>query len=348
MEDRNIAYSLSGMANGHSMMPIYATGGNSVLYSRPMSTQQYSQLDTKPVYQSGWALPYSEDTSPVDAYSIDQPTTFLPQSTAIQNTSMCQPSYRWAQPIAKSFQHGNTYCDQDLHFAHANARLVTPSDVSPLNTGMSALQVSIPERPHPRQPLPLDSGAPQRQLPIPQPSPAQTNRNVVDQLQDARLRSAQAIGTSTMDSRGSFAKPLVPWTTDSENNVNPSVATDDVTATTTAAQLGLNFSTSGLLDGMSAPVSTTNYSYVRETRPMARPASQTSLYSYSPDASSKRNSTSGESSNDCALVSGHRYTPLSHSQTQSSPGSCKMHRDSCQDRNLQAHHTSMGSLNSTY
>ena len=382
LDDRSMAYSLSGMATAHNnMMSMYSTGGNSGLYARPMPNQQYSQLDSKPAYSSAWTLPYSEDTSPVDAYPLDQPPAYLPQSTAIANTNMYTPAYRWTQPTAKSLQQGSTYFDQDLQFAHTNGRLATPSDVSPLNTGMSSLQLTIPERPHPRQPLPLDSSVPRRQLPMPQPSPAQSS-HVVDQMQDARLRSAQAIGTSGMDGRGSFAKSLLPWTTDSESHANASgVASadaftqpispampdnaessmsympnttstaDDATATTAASQLELNFSTSGLLEGMSAPAPATNYSYVRETRPMTRPASQTNLYSYSPDSSSKRNSISGESSSDCTLVSGHRYTPLSHSQTRSSPGNRSLHRESCQNRNMQPvqlHRTSMGNLNSTY
>jgi hypothetical protein len=214
---------------------------------------------------------------------------------------------------------------------------------------------------------------------MPQPSPAQTNRNIVDQMQDARLRSAQAIGTSNMDSRGPFAKPLLPWTTDCENRTNASGAAsvdaftqaispampdntesgmsympnttstvDDATTTTTASQLELKFSTSGLLDAMSVQAPATNYSYVRENRSMARPSSQTNLYSYSPSSSSKRNSLSGESSNDCALVSGHRYTPLSHSQSHGSPENLSLHRESCQSRNVQLRRTSLGSLNSTY
>jgi hypothetical protein len=381
MDDRNMAYSLSGMASAHNMMSIYSTGDNSAVYPRPMSAQQYQQHDTKPMYSSGWTIPYSEDTSPVDAYNLEQSPTYIPQSTAVANTNMYPPSYRWAQPTAKSLQQGGTYFDQDLHCTHTNSRPATSSDISPLNTGLSSLHLSLPQRPHPRHPFSLDSGVPQRQLPMPQPSPAQTNRNIVDQMQNARLRSAQAISTSTMDSRASFAKPLLPWTADSENHINasgagPAVAfsqaispamsdnaesrmsyllnttstVDDATTTTTTSQLELSFNTAGLLDTMNAPASApaTNYSYIRENRQMARPSSQTNLYSYSPISSSKRNSLSGESTSDCALVSGHRYTPLSHSQSQSSPGNHSLHRESCQIRNVQLHRTSMENLNSTY
>ena len=129
---------------------------------------------------------------------------------------------------------------------------------------------------------------------------------------------------------------------------NTTSTADDTITTTTASHLELNFSTSGLLDAISAPAPATNYSYVRESRQMARPSSQTNLYSYSPSSSSKRNSLSGESASDCALVSGHRYTPLNHSQLQSSPGNRSLHHESYQSRNVQLHRTSMGSLNSTY
>jgi hypothetical protein len=359
---------------------MYSTGSNSAHYPRPMPTEQYPQLDTKPVYQSTWSLPYSEDTSPVDAYNLDQSTAYPSQSPAMANTGMYSPTFRWTQPTAKPVQHESTYFDQDLQFAHTNSRLATSSDLSPINSGLSSLRLSsLPDRTQPRHRLPLDSGVPQRQLPMPQPSPAQTNRNVVDQMQDARLRSAQVISTSAMDNRTSFSKPLSWVTADSDSLTNASgtvttdaftqgiipaapgntesrmsyipsspSAADDATTRTTASQLELNFNPPGLLDAMGAPVPASNYSYVRENRQMTRPASQTNLYSYSPDSLSKRNSMGGESSNNCALVSGHRYTPLSHPKTQSSPGNRSLHHDSCQSRNLQLHRTSMGNLNSTY
>lgn len=383
IDDRNMAYSLSGMASGmasaHNMMSVYSTGSNSALYQRPISAQQYQQLDTKPMCSSNWTIPYSDDTSPVDAYSFEQSQAYISHSTAVANTSMYSPSFRWTQPTTKAIQQGGTYFDQGLHFPHTNHRLATSSDISPLNTGLSSLHLSLPEKAHTQRPLPLESSVPRRQLPMPQPSPAQTNRNVVDQMQDARLRSAQAIGTSAVDSRTSFAKPSLPWANDSENHTNASAAipadaftqaispvvpdnaesrigylpnttstADDTITTTTASHLELNFSTSGLLDAMSAPAPATNYSYVRESRQMARPSSQTNLYSYSPSSSSKRNSLSGESASDCALVSSHRYTPLNHSQLQSSPGNRSLHHESYQSRNVQLHRTSMGSLNSTY
>ena len=387
-----MVHSLSGMANAHNMMAIYPAGNTNAMFPRPISAQQYPQLDTKSVYPSSW-IPYSEDTSPVE-YSLDQPAAYLPVPTPMTSTNMYGQSCRWTHPTTKPSQHGNAYFDSEsyytthgLPYSHTNGRLHTASDaLSPLNTGMSSLNLSLPERPHPRQHHPLDPNGPQRQLPMPQPSPAQNSRNIVDQLQDARLRSTRAIGAPTLD-RSSFAKPLLPWSADTENQINVTEATssnntaqvtaptqltdnvegaigylpstssmaDDASITSTTSQMQLNFSTAGLLDPINVSAPANTYSYLRESRragasplQMARQSSQTNLYSYNSDQTSKRNSFGGESSNESTLVSGHRYTPLSHSQSQSSPGGHSMHRESCQSRNAQLHRASMSNLNSTY
>jgi hypothetical protein len=70
---------------------------------------------------------------------------------------------------------------------------------------------------------------PQRtQLPLPQPSPAQTSRNVVDQLQDQRLRSGQAIGGSSL-SNGGFVKPPLSFASAllAQNNTSVPASTTD-------------------------------------------------------------------------------------------------------------------------
>jgi hypothetical protein len=389
----NMAHSLSGMANAPNMMSIYSAGGSNTMYPRPMSAQQYPQLDTKSVYPSAWTVPYSEDTSPVD-YSLDQPAAYLPNPTPMTSTHIYGPSCRWTHPTAKPLPSGTAYFDSEaaytthgLPYSHSNGRLNTASDaLSPLNTGMSSLNLSLPERPHPRQHHPLDSNVPQRQLPMPQPSPAQNSRNIVDQLQDARLRSTHAISASTLDSRSSFAKPLLPWSAEAENQINVTDATssdstsqvmapalsdnpegamgylptttsmtDEARATSTASQMQLNFSTAGLLDPINVSAPANTYSYLRQSRPtgsptaqLARQSSQNNLYSFDINPSTKRNSFGGESSNESTLVSGHRYTPLSHSQSQSSPNGHNVHRESCQSRNAQLHRASMSNLNSTY
>jgi hypothetical protein len=395
MDNINMAHSLSGMASSHNMMSVYPAGGNNALYPRTMSAQQYPQLDTKSVYPSGWTVPFAEDTSPVDTYSLDQPSAYLPSPAPMTTNHMYGHSCRWThsnakqlQPAAAFFDSDSSYTTHGLPYTHANGRLNTASDaISPLNTGISSLNLSLPERPHPRQHHPLESGVPQRQLPMPQPSPAQNSRNIVDQLQHDRLRSTQAIGASTLDSRGSFAKPLLPWNADADHQINVTETTsgdnvaqvmapthlsndsegvmgylptttpmtDDASATSTASQLQLNFSTAGLLDPINVSAPANTYSYLRESRStgspssqMTRQSSQTNLYSYNTDNNSKRNSFGGESSNESTLVSGHRYTPLSHSQSQTSPSSHNMHRESCQSRNAQLHRASMSNLNGTY
>jgi len=385
MDNLSLAQSLSNMASPHNVMPIYSAGGSSTIYQRQMPAQHYPQLDTKPAYPSGWTVPCSENTSPIEAYNLGHQPSYLPTSIPMANTNSYGSAYRYSTTV-KNPQHGSTYFDQEsltgLPYSTNNIRLATSSDISPLNTGMSALHLSIPERPHPRHFHQSESNAPQRQLPMPQPSPAQNSRNAVDQMQDERLRSAQAIPGSTADNRRSFAKPLLPWGVEGDGQLSISGAnsSDGTTegmasaqlsdntesamgylpATTTigeglssannGGQIQLNFSTSSLLEAMSAstPVSE-EYSCIRETpasSEMARQSSHTSLYSY--NTNRKRHSSGNDPSNDCTFVSGHRYTPLGPPQPHNSPGRHNIHRESCQSRNVQLHRASMGNLNSTY
>ncbi|RMZ67412.1 transcriptional regulatory [Pyrenophora seminiperda CCB06] len=385
MDNFSLAQSLSNMANPHNMMPIYSTGGSSAMYQRQIPTQQYPQVDTKSAYSSGWTVPCSEDTSPVEAYSLEQQSSYLSTSIPIANASTYGPAYRY-YPHVKSSQHGNTYFDQEsltgLPYSTTNIRLAASSDISPLNTSMSALHLSVPERSQQRHFHKSEPNAPQRQLPMPQPSPAQSSRNVVDQMQDARLRSAQAIPGSAVDNRGSFAKPLLPWGAEGDGQLNmsgvsatdgtaqgvvstqlpdnsestmgylPATATiaDGQSTADNADQIQLNFSTSSLLEAMSAsaPMST-GYSCIRETptaSEMAHQSSHASLYSYNTDR--KRHSPGADLSNDCTLVSGHQYTPLGQPRSQNSPSRHNIRRESCQSRHVQQHHASISNLNSTY
>jgi hypothetical protein len=351
---------------------MYTAATHNPIYSRPMTAQPHQ-------FPQSWTIPYNEDTSPVDTYTLEQSGAYLP------NPAMYGSSNRWTHPTTKSLHHGQgAYYDPDssysahgLPYIHTNnTRSATTNEaLSPLN--MSSLQLTLPERPHPRQYY--DSAAPQRQLPIPQPSPAQTSRNVVDQMQDQRLRSGQAMGPSSVNSGGTFAKPLLPWSLDSDNPLNVSQATSaegaamlpattdgnmsylaatssaDDAITTSTAPASLNFSTSALLDAMSpsAPVST--YSNFRESRRpeisaahMVRQSSQSNLYSFNSDSSGKRHSHGSESSNDATLVSGHRYTPLAHSQPQASPHLESLQREVFETRNNPLHRASMSNLNSSF
>ena len=377
------------MANSTGVMPIYPAATNNQMYARPMTSQTYPPLDTKSMYSSSWTVPYSEDTSPVETYGLENSAAYLPNPTPMTSNSMYGTSYRWTHPTSKRLQHGaNTYYDQDSSYTPHGLPYVQTSNIrtsaasealSPLN--MSSLSLTLPERPHPRQYAMTDSAAPQRQLPMPQPSPAQTSRNVVDQLQDQRLRSGQ-VNASSAGSGATFAKPLLPWSADSDSQANATAAaatssgistqlttaTDgalnylaavssmvgDTSAAGTPSQIQLNYSSSSLLEAMNAPAPATTYSTFREHRPQGTPSvrlprhsSQTSLYTFNADSTSKPSSLGEDSS--CTLVNGQCYTPLPHQpQQQVSSGAESLQRESFDNRNVPLHRSSMGDLNSSF
>lgn len=384
MDNLNIAHSLTSLATGNRMIPIYSA--NNPIYPRATSAQQYPSLDTKPGCPSTWTVPYSEDTSPVDTYGLDQPGAYLANTMPMSTPNMYAPSCRWTHTSTKPqyqassayIEQGSLYATNGLPYIQSNLRTTTAEPLSPLN--MSSLQESLPERPRARQLHTAEVTAPRRQLPFPQPSPAQTSRNVVDQLQDQRLRSAQASIAPAMSTGGSFAKPLLPWSgSNGENNINESEAmqsnsslpstsdgataylpttsmADEVVTASAAPQVNFNFSnTSGLLETMNTPAPTTPYSNFREFRtpqskasPMMRHSSQTNLYSFNSDHTSKRNSLGGESSNDCMLVSGHRYTPLGRSQPLGVPFTDSLQEESLENRNIPLHRASMSNLHGSF
>lgn len=279
------------------------------------------------------------------------------------------------------YDQDSSYVAHGLPYIQPNTlRTPTTSEVfSPLN--MSSLSLTLPERPHPHQYNMTDSAAPQRQLPMPQPSPARTSRNAVDQLQDQRLRSGQAVSASSVGGGTRFSKPLLPWSADNDTQVNGSAAaatssaasshlpttadhplsflaaattmTDDTSVAGTASQVQLNFSSSSLLGGMIAPSPATTYSTFRENRPqgtssahLPRHSSQTNLYSFTADNTSKRNSLGNESN--CTLVSGQRYIPLPQQQQQGASEVESLQRESFENRNVPRHRSSMGNLNRTF
>jgi hypothetical protein len=203
-QEIHIAHSLTVLANSNGMMPIYPGATNNQMYARPMTNQTYPPLDTKSLYSSGWTVPYSEDTSPIDKHGLEQTTAYLP-TTHMTTNGMYGPSCRWTHPSSKSIHQGSAaYYNQDesystdsLPYMQLNnlCNPVTSKALSPLN--MSSPSLTLPERPLLRQYNMTDSTAVQRQLPMPLPSPAQASRNVVDQLQDQRLRSGQAATASS-------------------------------------------------------------------------------------------------------------------------------------------------------
>lgn len=343
------------------------------------------------MYHSPWTIPYTEETAPVDTYGLDQPPAYQPNPTPMTNTNMYDTSYRWSHPIAKSFlRNANAYYDQDSSYAthnlpyiHTNVRSpATHDELSPLN--MSSLHLSLPEKPHPRQLS--DATAPRRQLPIPFPSSAQTTRNVVDQMQDQRLRSAQVMSV-TSTAAGSFVKPTLIWgiegdnqlavnvsseatssnvaaqipaiapmhsTTDSTLDFFPPTTSENDNATLGASsQLQLNFSASSLLEAMNTPASTTTYSNFRECRVPAsstqitRQSSQTNMYSFNSDSVPNRNSFSGEASTPNLCTNNSKYMPLSQ-QPQRTPSIDIVHLSSLDSDHVPLQRASMSNLSGSY
>ena len=319
-----------------------------MLYNTPTSparsrpTTYPPALDTRSMYsQATWNnSPYSsEDPSPVEAYGLDQPAAYLPTHSPIAYHS----NYSWN---AAGRNAHNSYMGHDsalytasgLPYVQHNIRPAASSET--LSNSMTSLQLTLPERPHTRASLPASQ---RPQLPIPQPSPAQTSRNVVDQMQDQRLRSARTTGKAPLGS-GKFAKPVFPFnneveaqaaTTTSDRLATQITApttgtTVDVVAPATTQELSVsttpqyNFSTAPLFDIAPTP-SLSVYSNFRDSQdykavtsspknkkiPIPRQASQNNLYGIGSSSSSLSSSNSDSST----LVSGLHYTPLSHGQS---------------------------------
>ncbi|KAJ6193045.1 hypothetical protein J3E72DRAFT_379399 [Bipolaris maydis] len=379
MDNINMAHNLSSLAGAPQMMPVYQSGGNSSLYQRAMPIQysQYPTIDTKSTYAPAWTVPFPEDASPVEAFNLEQSPGFIPNTAPMANASMYGSSYRGIDPEARSL--GGACFDQEsfngLPCATSNGR-VTPPDISPLDASMSSLQLSLPERPRPRQTHPPEPSVTRRHLPMPQPNPAQSSRNAVDKSQDERLRSARVSSSSVIDNKGSFSRPPIPWVVEGGNQANVSgvsptndakqviaqprlhdstenptgyfPTTGDIATTSTGPQLELAFSTPGLLDGMSASAQATAYSCVRGSRQIAPGDLQSNIYGFENKHSAKRSSTVGDLPSNHPLGTSHRYNPLNHSPPQNSSSSRKPHRDACHGRNTRLQRTSVGSLKATY
>lgn len=378
MDNFHIAQSLTGMANSNNMVPMYSVGANEPTYSRPATSQTYPPLDTKSIYPSTWTIPYSEDTSPVETYGLEQSRTYLANTVPVTNSNLYTPSCRWTYPTSRPFQQAtNVYYDQNpysnthgLPYTPPKSRVAVANEpLSPMN--MSSLELTLPSRPHPRRYRVTEGVA--RQLPFPQPSPAQTSRNAVDNLQDQRLRSGQG-------SSASFLRPLQPWNPNNDAlvtaNTAPSINTTipvststdgaldflataaiegNTGVTVTASSPELNFTSSSLLDAMTAPAPSTKYSNFRESRANGRQSarlirhdSQTNLYSYTENNSSKCISKGDEISDDCKLVNGRQYEPLANQAPQDPTVPESLHRYPYGSRNAPLHRASMGNPNTSF
>lgn len=352
--------SLAGLANSHNMLPVYSANSTSMIYPRTMPAYQYHHSDTRPAYSSGWANPYSEDNSPVDSYPLDQSSAYLPAPalTTTATHTYDTPS-RWTLPTTRSVEYdSNSYTDQEPsyvtqslpHIQTDNRASTATEVVSPLN--MTSLQMNLPEPSHTPRYQTSEAATPQRQLPMPQPSPALTARNVVDQMQDQRLRSAQ-IGGGNQVANNTLVKPLLPWipegdarliapsgpvsmsaSTHSTTSAPPPGASDCTLGYTTApnaahnycsvtdtpSQLQLDFSAPIPFDVMNMPASTTTYSNFRDYRGSVaspnqsqRQPSQSDSCVVKTDSSPKRSSLSGDSSTSYGSINGHQRTSPSHS-----------------------------------
>jgi hypothetical protein len=382
MDHLHIAQSLTGMAQSSGVMPIYPETPNSPTYSR-MASSHYPQLDTKPIFPSTWNVPYSGDTSPVENYGLDQSAGYSSDPVAMTHPNMYTASCRWTYPPSRPYPPATSmYYDQQSAYSTHGLPYTTPSNVqstamneptSPMN--MSSLQLTLPERPRYRMP---EVAAPRRHLPAPQPNPTQISRNALDNLQDQRLRSGQA-NTSSMSTGGAFMKPpswssssgtqvSVPSTTTIDASLNMPTTADgalnflataaigvDANTVGTTPQFELNFTSSPLIDGITAAVPTAPYSNFRASRSyrqsstqVTRHDSHTNLYSLAPNKPTKRDSLHEDDFEDCKLVNGRQYTPLTHLQPQTSSAPESLQRESFENRNVPLHRSSLGNLNATF
>jgi hypothetical protein len=129
----------------------------------------------------------------------------------------------------------------------------------------------------------------------------------------------------------------------------------DAGTTGTSTSPELNFSTSTLLEAMTASAPSNKYSNFRENRSqgitsgqLTREDSHTNLYSYNTFNSMNRNVLGDEGSDDCKLVNGRQYVPLAHQPMQGSSMPESLQRDSFQKRNGPMQRASMRSLNTSF
>ncbi|KAJ8115041.1 hypothetical protein OPT61_g3223 [Boeremia exigua] len=240
MDSYSMAQSLTNMASANNMMPLYSTGSDGP-YHRNAPSQSFSPLETRfayppvdanPTYSSEWTAAYEGDTSPIDDYGFDRSSPYLPPTPTQAAAGLCALSYQWTpQPVRPSSNYYSDYGQacfpNDMPYLQTNIAPVTSTEpVSPLN--MSSLQLTLPERPRQRQMQPTEVPVtPRRRLPVPQPRAGHGLHHALDQQQDQRLRSSQAVSTPlfrgatpSYTNAGSFAKPLLPWTAANENLMN--------------------------------------------------------------------------------------------------------------------------------
>ncbi|KAF3002555.1 hypothetical protein E8E13_007737 [Curvularia kusanoi] len=365
IDNLNMANSLVSMASAHNLLPIYTTGGHGPYY-RTAQSQSYAQVDTKLTcpqldarsgYIPNWLAPCEENTSPVENYCFDQPSSYLRAPAVSGGSDMFNPSYRCTQPTLRTGTATATYYSDYGQPCTPNGLTYLQSDLQPAapnglvsSLDMSSLQFSLPERPRQRQQQPTEvPPTPRRRLPAPQPKPGYGLHHALDQQQDQRLRSSQTGAASAFCSftpmyagTEAHVKPQLPWAassgdlTSTVNKVStaampppstlqrPTTAArksptffssgtinDDLPVTTEGVvqSSALSFSTMPLLDPLATTAPTPPaYSNFRESRE-SQAATPTSQITRNDSATSLYTFNDGSSG---SLVSGRRYTPLSH------------------------------------
>lgn len=343
MDGITVAQNLTQLANSGQPFLLH---GTTPCYTRPTSSHM-DHSPTKSIYSSGWTTPYSEETSPVENYFPNHHGSYTQNSGPVLGSNAYAMHDEWTYPTKQSNNLAAIpYYDQVVPYIHNGLPMSSSStssshDSEPYSSmNMTSLQMSLPERPPPQQHS-TDRSYQRHLLPIPQPSSHQSSRNVVDQLQHQRLRSAHGVGTSSMSANPIYSKPLIPWVGDNNSHVNPSCkepaesalsscttsddastfpastcSTDGLNNAATTMPLNLNFSSSALLDTITAPSPHITYSNFRQKRTPCQPAQEStyennsgfSMYTFETNKASRRKAK-GDASPTSTLVSGHRYSP---------------------------------------
>ena len=158
-----------------SLLPVYTA---SPPRSRTLAPYAYSNMNNRFRYPQAWTVPCVDES--LESYGLSSP--FL-------------PSYSGG---AVSADHETSNSNTQAGYALGN-----------MSHLQSALPVTLPERPlRPRQAP--ETLAPQRQLPIPQPTRTHSSATALDQQQTQALPSSQRIGTSTAGTSVVFARPAIP------------------------------------------------------------------------------------------------------------------------------------------
>lgn len=352
IENISKAQTLTGLANASGMVPAYSTNNNP--YPRPTLASRYHHLDTKSSFSPTWTAPYHEESSPIARYHSSQTATYIPQQRTHAGANHYAPLNRHSRPASRPLPNGTSayaelaYGNCDLPHIQIPFHSTTAGSVSPFDMG--SLQSTLVEGSRPQQHLPSEIIPPQKQLPIPRTSHGPPFR-YGDQLQDQHFPLLKAPRRPNKTAGDTFAKSPRSWSGNKEKNVfssnAPSTeslgiapkqalslkaerlsyasasATDVLTSVATSQPLPFNFSTSSLLDTVSASVPIAPYSNFRKYHGAHSPSTetlrhgiQTNPYSVSSDITMTCNSHGGTSTKDRAGVPSNVFPHFDRSQAQ--------------------------------